>query len=128
MACGEDASEAGRHEIVLERAQRIAPAVTQTSISAVGTADEGWAANTEEGAAVVAANPKADSFRNSRRVGALDISSVFLTIAIPFCFRNPRTIKLRADLDHHACAFCNKPFIPTQLCREDSSGVPAPRQ
>lgn len=82
IVCGECASVAGRHEIALERAQRFSPAVTQTSISPAGDADEGWLAKTEAGAAVVAANPKAESFRNSRRVDSLDISSLFFAMEI----------------------------------------------
>lgn len=126
MVCGLDASEAGRHETGLERAHRFSPAVTQTSISPVGDADKGWRRRTE--VAVVAASPKADNFRNSRRVGAVEISSLFLDIEILRCSETRTAITLGADSDHHAFAFCNKAFIPAQLWREDSSGVPAPRQ
>jgi hypothetical protein len=82
MACAEGAPEAGRHEIEPERAHRVLPAVTQTSISPAGAAEEDLAARTEEGAAVVAANPRAENFRNSRRVDARDVSSLFLVIEI----------------------------------------------
>jgi hypothetical protein len=128
MVCSEGASETGRQEIALDRAQRIEPAVTQTSISPVGTAGGGWLAKAEPGEAVVAAKPNAESFKNSRRVEALAISSMFFDIEILRFQTHSHRVALRADHDHHACAFCNNSFIPVQLCREDSSGVPAPRQ
>src|SRR5579863_395969 len=46
----------------------MAPAVTQTSISPAGAAADGRLVKAEDGIAVVAAKPRADAFRKSRRV------------------------------------------------------------